>query len=507
MTAQTSTDLTPAVGYLRLSDYRTEGALQGRAELLKARAAEWGWRLTDVDIITENDLAPRNGDGSPRGVSAFKRRKVKLPDGRVVLRVVRPGFQLLLARIAAGYNAIAEDLDRLLRQPRDGEELIDTVQLAGTTVRSLSGSVTLTAGGTDDERFVARVMAATANKASADIGRRVSAARGRLAGESYQGGRRPFGYVRDSKAPKYHKRLIVVEAEAGVIRQAAADILDLGISLKAVARDLRERPADRRVPTVTGTAWSAKTLREVLIKPSVAGLAVKDGKLVPADAIPEPVLDVGTWERLRDMLTDPARRTNTSRANEPRWLVSGFAECGVCHKPMRVGGGRDRAHAYIGKDCCHVRRNAKAVDAHIAELVVRRLSEPDAADLLRPPPRPAIDATRLRAERDKLLRQLDKQARMNMRGELSDRALKAGQREAAGLIAAIDAQLQVSDEPDPLPEFREGRPAGVVWAELGTPRRRAIVQTLIEAVVVNRAGRRGQGFDPETLDVTWAPGV
>ena len=60
-----------------------------------------------------------------------------------------------------------------------------------------------------------------------------------------------------------------------MIQAVAADMLDRGISLKAIARDLRERG----VPTVTGAAWSAKTLREVLIKPAVAGLAVAARRL------------------------------------------------------------------------------------------------------------------------------------------------------------------------------------------------------------------------------------
>ena len=42
----------------------------------------------------------------------------------------------------------------------------------------------------------------------------------------YQGGRRPFGYRPDPDAPQHRKTLVIVEAEAEVIQQAAADILD-----------------------------------------------------------------------------------------------------------------------------------------------------------------------------------------------------------------------------------------------------------------------------------------
>jgi len=503
--------VTAADLYLRLSDARLEEALDGREAKLRARAGELGWAVNEV--IIENDLMPGNGDGTLRPASAWKRKKITTPSGRVELRTVRPGFRRVLDNLMAGRSraVLAEDLDRVLRQPRDGEDLIDAVEMTGATCKSLSGSLTLTEGGTNDERYIARIMAATASKSSADTSRRVAAARERLAGKSYGGGRRPFGYRPDPGAPKYRKTLIVVPAEAAVIEAAAGDILDRKISLKAIARDLRERGE----PTVTGTRWSAETLRAVLLKPAVAGLAVAGERdagtgrrlQVLKDAPWEPILERDRWERLRDVLTDPGRRTNTGNGNEPRWLVSGFAVCGVCGGRTRVAGGRNRAAAYIGAGCCHVRRTARAVDDYIAGEVTGRLSEPDAVGLLRPAPRPGIDARRLRAEARKLRGRKTAQMRLHAAGDIDDADLAAGMRAIRDRLAAIESQLAASDEADPLAEFRDGRPAGAVWAELGIARRRAVVQTLIGAVVIKPAGRRGQGFDPATVFYVWAEGV
>jgi hypothetical protein len=58
---------------------------------------------------------------------------------------------------------------------------------------------------------------------------------------------RPFGYRPDPDAPKYAKILQIVPEEAADPRKAAAAVL-AGMSLRALARDLR----DRKVPTVTG---------------------------------------------------------------------------------------------------------------------------------------------------------------------------------------------------------------------------------------------------------------
>jgi site-specific DNA recombinase len=496
-------DLTPAYGYLRLSDYRTEGALDGRRELLKTRAAEYGWRL--VEIVVENDEGPGNGDGSPRGASAFKRRRIRLPDGRVELRTIRPGFRRVLAAMESGLarGVLAEDLDRLLRQPRDGEDLLDHAQLSGATVRSLSGSVTLTNGGTDDERFVARVMAATANKASADIGRRVSGARDRLAGQSWQGGRRPYGYDWDRDAPKYHKTLIIVEAEAKVLRWAAALLL-AGTSLKWIARDLRER----RVPTVVGGPWTTRSLRDALMKPAIVALAVRKGEIIgpapwePILALPDGSADMETWQRLRDLLTDPARRTNTSRANEPRWLVSVWATCGVCGGLLKVGGaGRGRGPAYVGADCGHIRRDAAKVDKWVAEAALDLLRNPRVLERLRPPARPGVDVAGLRAELRKLADRRARYQGMAADGTIEDDDLTgilAGIRQRE---TAIGVQLAASSaEPDVLARFRV-EPVDAVWAGLPMAARRAAVQRLYGGLVILPAGR-GNRFDPTRLKLT-----
>ena len=507
MSAAEGSELVPAVGYLRLSDYRTEGALLGRAEVLHTRAADLGWRLDDV--IVENDLAPGAGDAAPRGASAFKRKRIVLPDGSVALRTVRPGFRQMLAAMQSGRarGVLAEDLDRLLRQPRDGEDLLDAAQLSGATVRSLSGSVTLTNGGTDDERFVARIMAANANKASADTGRRVSAARDRLAGQSWQGGRRPYGYRPDPDAPRWHKTLLIVPEEAAVLRWAAEHLLTGG-SLKWLGRDLRERG----VPTVTGAPWTTSTLRDALMKPAIVALAVRRGVIVgpapwkPILATDDGQPDMETWERLKTLLNDPARRTNAGRSNEPRWLVSGFAVCGVCKKPVRVGGGgRGRSPAYVGKECGHVRRTAADVDELVAEGALSYLEQSENLVRLQPPERPGADTGALRAELETLGTRRAKFRAMGAAGTVEPDDL-------AGILAGIRrreddlrAQLAASSAgPDLFAAFRDA-PARTVWAALPMPQRRAIVQRLFESVVINRAAKRGTAFHPDSVTATPAP--
>lgn len=469
--------------YLRLSD-PAEEALDGREARLRAEAARLGWGVHQV--IIENDT---DADGHPLPASAYKRSKFVTPTG-TTLRTVRPRFASMLANLISGRaNAVlAEDLDRTMRQPRDGEDLLDACELSGATARSLSGSLTLTAGGTDSERFMARILVASANKSSADTARRVAAARERLAGQSYGGGRRPYGYRVDPDSVMYHRTLTVDQAEAAVITEAAAAILDRGVSLKAAARDLR----DRGVPTVTGAPWAASTLRDVLSKPAVAGLAAHKGELHPA---PWPaILDRDVYDRLRDLFDG---RKNPGTSNAPRWLLSCYATCGVCGGPVKCTGSSQR-RAYTCTEGGHVRRNAVAVDELVSARVIA-LIERDAADLLRPAPRTGTDAGALRAE---LRRLRDRKAALSrmFAADGDEAALASGLRVIRDRMAKAESELAASDQPDPLPEFRGEADALDVWDGLGIARQRAVARLLYDVVILP-AGRTGNRFDPDSVQV------
>jgi len=154
--------------YLRLSDLRVEdldgdGAAKGLVEherVLRERAAALGWPVGQV--IVENDMS----GGRPKPASAFKRRKVVLADGSTAMRVIRPGFRRLLDRLRSGKSqaVLTVDLDRVVRDPRDLEDLIDVVQERRADVASLTGSLRFTRGGDDAEITLARVMVTMANK-------------------------------------------------------------------------------------------------------------------------------------------------------------------------------------------------------------------------------------------------------------------------------------------------------------------------------------------------------
>ena len=303
LSAVTSTTPQNAVLLTRISEARngdTAGVDDQLADLRK-RAAALGWGVGPV--IIENDT------------SAFKRRKVSLPDGRKALRVIRPGFReaLDLLQTGRGDGLLALDLDRIARDPRDLEDLIDVIESRHIPVDSVTGSLRLA---NDADITMARVMVAMANKSSRDTARRVSRARLRQAeaGRPRHGGRRPFGYEAGG--------LVVRQAEVAEIVRAADAIL-AGVSLRQAAADLRRRG----VPTVTGVPWTPGALKEILLRPRNCGLVVHGGEVLEGvTAAWPPILPRDTWEAVVAILSDPNRRT--SPGNTPRWLRSLIYRCG-----------------------------------------------------------------------------------------------------------------------------------------------------------------------------------
>jgi hypothetical protein len=100
--------------YLRLSDARTEGALDGREEKLRARAAQLGWTVACVAI--ENDI---DAEGRPLPASASRRRSLLLAArSSAVLSARSTGTRRSLARRHARTRAPAGRRDRLRRRRR-----------------------------------------------------------------------------------------------------------------------------------------------------------------------------------------------------------------------------------------------------------------------------------------------------------------------------------------------------------------------------------------------------
>lgn len=466
----------------RISDARDgdDHGVAAQMASLRGYAGRLGWTVGPAATheITENDT------------SAFKRHMITLADGSRQLRTVRPGFRRALAMLADGTadGLIAIDLDRACRDPRDLEDLIDVVEgrRPALPVESVTGSLRLA---NDADITMARVMVAIANKSSRDTARRVSVARQRQAAEGRNGGGvRCFGYTADG---------MTLNLEEAREIAGAVDSLFAGKSLRAVCRDWGERG----ILTTGGAAWRPSWVRQLLMRPRLAGIAVYHGEEIgPAQwpaILPEP-----TWRALRSMLSEPGRLSH--RGNEPKWLGSGVYLCGVCGESVGTGTGGAGGRSYV---CLahHVRRTAAPVDEIVAGSVTGWLARPDAATLLAPP-QPGVDLTGLRNQAGVMRARLEEQAALHARGEITGGQLAAGSRILTADLAVVEKQLATAATPSTFKGIA-GRPdAAGVWVGLPLWRQREIVRTLVDVrLMPTRAGRQPGGgyFDASSVRIDW----
>lgn len=487
--------------YVRYSDLRAENMTDdGEAknityaiQLLHERATLHGWRIGET--IVENDV---KADGRLKPASAFKRKTITLPSGDKIKRVIRPGFTRLVERLKAGASraVVALDLDRLVRDPRDLEDFIDVCQATGANARSLSGSLNFTDGGTDGEITMARIMVAVANKASSDMSRRQKIAQARKAklGE-WRGGPRPYGREVDG--------ITIHEPEAAIIRAACRRVLaDPPVPLRSQCRTLNEQGHR----TVAGCKFQAPDFRDMLLRPSNAGLRLDaDGSVIRED--PErAIIPREQWEAMRDKLTDPGRCVTPGPAN--KYLGTGLflCWCGSTVNPRVRNGRTHRAPAYackagVGAGGGHVVRNMPEVDAWVVDNVLARLARSDAAELIASRPGAVVDVAALRAE-VRLLRDR-KVALARLFGEDGDvEALMAGKRAIDERLARKAELLRSATEVSPIADLVDADDVRAVWDRMTIGEKRAVLKLVcrVEIWPLDHGDRR---FDASAVRILW----
>src|SRR5260370_26108315 len=234
-------------------------------------------------------------------------------------KVTRPDFERMLKDLETGViqGIVVYDLDRLARQPKDLERIIDIYDRKRLIFATVQGSIDLS---TPDGRTMARVLVAMANKSSTDTARRVARQRKEKARKGVGSSNyRPFGWNED--------RLTLNEQEAAILRQAAPDVLT-GTGLYVICGRLNAAG----IKTVRGNIWKTHAMRRVMCAPRIAGLAVYQGELftdsagVPIRGKWEPILDEATWRAVVDVLSNK----RASRYRPQGYLLTNIARCGLC---------------------------------------------------------------------------------------------------------------------------------------------------------------------------------
>lgn len=490
-----------AVIYARISEDSSGKRLGVEDQLRNCRALAALRGLTVVEEVSDNDISALTGK-------------------------VRPGYQrvLDLVRTGAVDRVVVWQSSRLWR---NREERASAIGLFGrqrvsvTSVQGLDLDLSTAQG-----RGMAGIMGEQDTMEFEIKSERVTAAAERRARAGVPNGGLGYGWV---KAGDHWE---VVLTEAAVVREVVTR-LAARESLKALTADLNERG----VPSPEAAMWARLSEEErrrrvermgrrepsqVWGKTSVKKLALRESNVAlrvhhrgrPDEQVVggtwDPLVERSVWEDARRVLTAPERRTNGSARPGARvhLLTWGVGECGICGGKLRVVRKKPRQWGktvqvlYIcnEKDCAA--RNEQRVDDLVRDVVLERLSRPDALDWLMGD---EDAAKRAGARLRELQTRLEDAALSQARGGIPIAALEVITAELQPLIAEAEQERDRHTGSRDLgmlttlagPEARER------WERMTVAQRRAVLEALHVRVVIDKVGRRGPGFDPESVRFIW----
>jgi DNA invertase Pin-like site-specific DNA recombinase len=439
-------------------------------------------------------LAERNGwdtvDFVDNDISASKYTKKS-----------RPEYRAMLARVRGGEvdRIVCYHLDRLYRQPKELEELIDLVDDGAVAVVSVySGSIDLS---NSDGTAMARVLVAFAAKASDDTSRRSRRQRAEVREKGFMlEGPPAFGWL-DRRTPHPQETVWILDATRAVLN---------GETLTGVARSWNRRGVPNKRG---GKGWTTTMVRNVLTNPRNAGRMTYEhdvpgpgGKKVTVretvgKANWPTVVDPETFDRVCAVIDARGSRYANPRR---RRLLSSRVFCALCGETMQRGGPSShplwRCHKQPGTaGCGKVGIGADALEDHVTRALFHIVDHLDLGRLLAAGSKDdhaavTIELANLERKGDEYLDmlnsdELDRRGYNRLRQKL--RAEQAALRSRLGRLTAGSAVAPYAGRPGALRK---------VWDDLSLDQQRAIIGDVIIGIEIGPA-RRGARFDPSRITI------
>lgn len=426
--------------------------------------------LDVVEVLVDNDI------------SAYRAKR-------------RPGFERLVEMLKAGEVAavLIYHVDRLYRRMADLERLVEIVEVTGAQVHTVAaGDVDMSSA---SGRMVARMIGAAAQHESERLSERSRVKNDELASRGRPpGGRPPYGYAWATQVGPgggLTRNYVVVPEEADALRRMARRVLE-GASLLAIARELDAAG----VATREGRPWHSSTVRAVLLNPAPASLRVHRREVAgPGDW--EPVLDRGTWEEVRAVLADPARkRTRPAR----RYLLAGLVR-NTNGDPLNGHPDHARQPTYATQSPAKpsLSIDAGKLEALVVEAVLCTLDQsplplPGGMDS----PSAGVEVTRLNAELDEL-------AALRGRGTITLAEWMAARAPLQQRLEDARRAAGVAWRPPGRAARLLVQPGAVrqAWPELDLAAKREILVAVLDRIVVSPAKRGRWTPTVERVDLTW----
>ncbi|MGB3684931.1 MAG: recombinase family protein [Ornithinimicrobium sp.] len=470
--------------YTRMSQDRSgDGAgIARQREACEEKARQLGWQVAGV--LSDND------------VSAYSGKR-------------RPAYEELLRRLEAGdANAvIAWHEDRLHRSPLELEHYIDVCQPRNIDTEFVqSGRLDLrTASG----RMTARIRGAVAREEVEHKSERERAKRRRIAesGGRHKAGR-VYGWDDDG--------MTIREPEAAIVREIAGRLL-AGEPQTRIAASLNAR-GER---TAHGKVWTGIGVKKIGLRASNA--AIRTHYEREYDGNWQAIISKDIYRQLAAVMKSRDSR-RWKRGAGRRYLLTGFAVCGVCGNTLAVGAARSNAksayrcdgrksHSYERVGCGKISRHVAPLEWMIQEEVLYRLESDKLLDVVN------------RSHGSEELRELTRQADMQRArigdlvedyatGVLTRNELTQAKEIAEHNLSVVERQINTLTYRSAL--SMDDMTAGIrqKWEGANLEWKRAVIDLLIDKVIVQPYPSNGfryewfgperqWKFNPDLIEVYW----
>jgi DNA invertase Pin-like site-specific DNA recombinase len=276
----------------------------------------------------------------------------------------RAGWDELIAACRRGEikHIVCYHPDRLMRQPRDLEELLTISDEYGII---LYGRVNARDLQNPDDRYALRIEIAHACRTSDDTSRRLIDKFQERAEDGYYHGTRPYGYTKNG--------MKIVTAEAEIVREIFRRFTN-GETPYAIAMDLNTR----EIPTTKGKAWTEAAVRRTLQGGHAAGINVHHGQEIGIGKWPA-IITRAQWDFAQELLTfrSTAARTERAKRKAPRsYILRGLVTCGKCGTTMAGCSGTvyrcSRANRQDGAKCARTMQ-AEPLEKFVEDEAIRLL--------------------------------------------------------------------------------------------------------------------------------------
>ncbi|WP_104061117.1 recombinase family protein [Arthrobacter sp. 4R501] len=458
--------------YARISKDR-EGAglgVQRQEQDCREVAQRMGWQVARVFV--DNDISAFSGKA-------------------------RPAYKQLLEAMAAGsvQTVICWHTDRLHRSPRELEDYIEISESRGITTQTVkAGDLDLS---TPSGRANARSLGVWARYESEHKSERIIRKKVELAqAGKFSGGPVPYGWRIEKKS----ETPAIVQEDAAEIRKAIAAII-AGASIGSIVKDLN----GRGVPTRRGQTWTSTSVRNLLLRPTNAGLTAYKGEIMKEKSTFPAIITEDEWRTVKAIVTNPARRSQTD--SRVRHLLAGLLRCGTCGAAMKTSsraGGAGESKFYYKCPTTgtgHAFQTAEPVEHLITETVLARLSDASVLARLNGPDDQRVQQS-LQSEASVLRGRMDEAAESFADGLITRKQLEAINARVGGRLDVIEQELASAARSSVVP-VSAGRNLRGWWDDADIERRRAVINALLVPVVQPIRKSAPRLFDPSRVRIEW----